>query len=222
MPPPPPPGGGTLAPVPDRVVRPLDRGRVPTLIESQPCRWRILLVSGGLTVGPAAAQAIRACKRILTLRLNRLAGRGAGSCVDRCSLDEATASLMSEPRPHSIAWRKSVCRTTDIPSHIGLGIIARQPTRPDKERGHGYDPPAGPGRFQSDPSRRYCVEAVPRIPSFGPPRGRCRPSIPARALRIRVKVPSGVKLMPHRHPEDQSTPSCPALVHRTGRSVRWR
>ena len=27
---------------------------------------------------------------------------------------------------------------------------------------------------------------------------------------IRVKVPSGVKLMPHRHPEDQSTQSCPA------------
>jgi hypothetical protein len=27
---------------------------------------------------------------------------------------------------------------------------------------------------------------------------------------IRVKVPSGAKLMPHKHPEDASTRSCPA------------
>jgi hypothetical protein len=28
---------------------------------------------------------------------------------------------------------------------------------------------------------------------------------------IRVKVPSGVKLLPHRHPETESTQSCPAF-----------
>jgi hypothetical protein len=33
----------------------------------------------------------------------------------------------------------------------------------------------------------------------------------ARCLLIRVKVPSGVKLMPHRYPEDRVTQSCPAF-----------
>ena len=28
---------------------------------------------------------------------------------------------------------------------------------------------------------------------------------------IRVKVPAGVKLMPHKHPEDRITQSCPAF-----------
>jgi quercetin dioxygenase-like cupin family protein len=42
------------------------------------------------------------------------------------------------------------------------------------------------------------LEAVPCIPTFGPP----QPSAPG-PYTIRVKVPSGVKLMPHRHPEDR-------------------
>ena len=35
------------------------------------------------------------------------------------------------------------------------------------------------------------------------------PSVPG-PYTIRVKVPAGVKLMPHRHPEDRSTQSYPA------------
>jgi hypothetical protein len=37
-----------------------------------------------------------------------------------------------------------------------------------------------------------------------------RPSDPG-LYTIRVKVPHGVKLMPHRHPEDASTPSFPVF-----------
>ena len=63
--------------------------------------------------------------------------------------------------------------------------------------------PAGPDRFQGDPSRRYRVEAIPAFP----PSVRLaivvgHPSEPGPYV-IRVKVPSGVKLMPHRHPEDR-------------------
>jgi hypothetical protein len=40
---------------------------------------------------------------------------------------------------------------------------------------------------------------------------------------IRVKVPSGVKLMPHRHPEDRILYGhVRCLLHRPGRSVRRR
>jgi hypothetical protein len=39
---------------------------------------------------------------------------------------------------------------------------------------------------------------------------------------IRVKVPSGVKLMPHRHPEDQIYSHVGCFLHRSGRPVRWR
>jgi hypothetical protein len=40
---------------------------------------------------------------------------------------------------------------------------------------------------------------------------------------IRVKVPSGVKLMPHRHPEDRIyTVMSGVFLHRPGRSIRRR
>ena len=64
-------------------------------------------------------------------------------------------------------------------------------------------PPARRSRFQIGPARRHQLEAVCGIPTFSPSRGSCRqPSEPGPYV-IRVKVPSSVKLMPHRHPEDR-------------------
>ena len=45
-------------------------------------------------------------------------------------------------------------------------------------------------------------EAVSGISAFGTPCRRCQLSEPG-PYTIRVEVPSGVKLMPHRHPEDR-------------------
>jgi hypothetical protein len=39
---------------------------------------------------------------------------------------------------------------------------------------------------------------------------------------IRVRVPHGVKLMPHRHPEDRAHSNCRLVLHRPGRSIRRR
>jgi len=65
------------------------------------------------------------------------------------------------------------------------------------------NPPARPIGFQIDPARRHRLETIRGVPTFrrlailvG------HPSEPGPYL-IRVKVPSGVKLMPHRHPEDR-------------------
>ena len=66
---------------------------------------------------------------------------------------------------------------------------------------NGSNPPARPSRFQIGPARRHRLKAVPGVPTFGPPRGRCRSTLRTRAYVIRVKVPSGVKLMPHGRPE---------------------
>ena len=65
------------------------------------------------------------------------------------------------------------------------------------------EPPARRERFQIDLARRHRLEAVPGIPAFGSPRivvG--QPSEPGPYV-IRVKMPSGGKLMPHKHPEDR-------------------
>jgi hypothetical protein len=67
---------------------------------------------------------------------------------------------------------------------------------------HGSQPPARPNRFQIGSARGYRLEAISSFPTFGTPRRCCQPSEPG-PYTIRVKVPSGVKLLPHRHPEDR-------------------
>ena len=47
------------------------------------------------------------------------------------------------------------------------------------------------------------METVPGIPTFRPPGRRSRPTLGAGPYTIRVKAPHGVKLMPHKHPEDR-------------------
>ena len=60
-----------------------------------------------------------------------------------------------------------------------------------------------PGQpFQIGPARRHRLETVRGVPTFCAARHPCRSPLRARARTDRVKVPSGVKLMPHRHPED--------------------
>src|SRR6476469_7633277 len=76
-------------------------------------------------------------------------------------------------------------------------------TRPDKGYHNGSNPPARPSRFQIGAARRHRLEAVPSVPTFGTPCRRCRSALTAWPLRDQGKVPSGVKLMPHRHPEDR-------------------
>ena len=47
--------------------------------------------------------------------------------------------------------------------------------------------------------------------------------LPHHADKLRVKVPSGVKLMPHRHPEDRILHRhVRSLLYRPRRTVRWR
>jgi len=65
-----------------------------------------------------------------------------------------------------------------------------------------FEPTARSGRFQIGPARRHRLKPFPRSTS-GPPRGHCRSALRPGPYMIRVKVPSGVKLMPHRHPEDR-------------------
>jgi hypothetical protein len=76
-------------------------------------------------------------------------------------------------------------------------------TRPDKEGHNDSNSSARRSRFQSDPARR--IDWKP-FPAFPPPVRLAvlvgDPSKPGPYL-IRVKAPSGVKLMPHRHPEDR-------------------
>jgi len=47
------------------------------------------------------------------------------------------------------------------------------------------------------------LEAVSSFPIFGPFRRRCWSALEPGPYTISVKVPSGVKLMPHKHPEDR-------------------
>ena len=47
------------------------------------------------------------------------------------------------------------------------------------------------------------MEAVRGVPAGGTPGSSGWPALGARPYTIRVKVPQGVKLMPHRHPEDR-------------------
>src|SRR5262245_45348743 len=55
---------------------------------------------------------------------------------------------------------------------------------------------------QSGPSPGYRLEAVSGVPTYGMAGDRRRRALEARPYVIRVKVPSGVKLMPHKHRED--------------------
>jgi len=60
-------------------------------------------------------------------------------------------------------------------------LIGSRPTRPDKEDRNGSNPLARPSRFQIGAARRHGLEAVPSVPTFGPPCRRCRSAFRARA-----------------------------------------
>jgi quercetin dioxygenase-like cupin family protein len=47
------------------------------------------------------------------------------------------------------------------------------------------------------------MEAVPGVPAVGPAGGRRRRASKPGPYLIRVKLPAGAKLMPHKHPEDR-------------------
>lgn len=63
--------------------------------------------------------------------------------------------------------------------------------------------PTRSGRVQVGPAGGHQLGAVPGIPAVGPPGQRGRSAYRTRVYVIGVKVPSGVKLMPHWHPEDR-------------------
>jgi hypothetical protein len=66
----------------------------------------------------------------------------------------------------------------------------------------GYRYSTSSGGFQVRLARKHRVEALRGFPSFGELGGCCRSPFGGRPYTIRVRVPHGVKLMPHRHPED--------------------
>src|SRR5690348_2249866 len=67
----------------------------------------------------------------------------------------------------------------------------------------GSQPPARPSRFQIGSARGYRLVAISGIPPSNTSRRCCRSAVRARSLHDKGQVPSGVKLMPHKHPEDR-------------------
>ncbi len=65
------------------------------------------------------------------------------------------------------------------------------------------DPPTRSGRFPVGPARGHRLETVSSLSAFGAT-GNCgRRAFRTGLYVIRVKLPSGVKLTPHQHPEDR-------------------
>ena len=91
---------------------------------------------------------------------------------------------------------------------------------------YGSRASAGPGHFQIGTVRRHRLEALRGVPAVGAPGCHRRSASEAGPYTIRVRVPHGVKLMPHRHQRIESTGDFRRFLHRPGRSVRpgtsWR